>query len=314
MTQKTMKPFAIWTAIFVLTLFFLAEGAAWSGATPQQASGKAVTGQIPPKPGIPAAKPPLSQSGKAIASKTGDTNPNSSPSSCPLTLAAGPKGDIRDIRGPIHIPDPLVWLFYGLGGILLLLLAFAIWKWLRKKHVLHSKKAFEIAFEELEKAKALMTPEMAERFSVMVSRTIRTYIEKRFQMTATRKTTHEFISQVAAEPSSELNQHHEPLRKFLDHCDLAKFARQTFSKDQMRKMHRSAWRFVEETRPQPEEEKRDKSASPMKDVTAAEQTIKNSISGRKRFFRDRFKCGFKCFTSTILKSCGCWSCFRSWPF
>ena len=251
MTQKTMKPFAIWTAIFVLTLFFLAEGAAWSGATPQQASGKSVTGQIPPKPGIPATTPPTNPSGKAIASKTGDANPNSASSSCPLPTAAGPKGDIRDIRGPIHIPDPLAWLFYGLGGILLLLLAFSVWKWLRKKHVLHSKKAFEIAFEELEKAKALMTPELAERFSVMVSRTIRTYIENRFQMTATRKTTHEFISQVAAEPSNALNQHHEPLRKFLDHCDLAKFARQTFSKDRMRKMHRSAWRFVEETRPQP---------------------------------------------------------------
>ena len=251
MTQKTMKPFAIWTAIFVLTLFFLAEGAAWGGEAPQQASGNAVTAPIPSKPGTPAVKSPLSSSGKAIASRAGDANPNSSPSSCPLPIAAGPKGDIRDIRGPIHIPDPLIWLFYVLGGMLLLLLAFAIWKWLRKKHVLHSKKAFEIAFEELEKAKALMTPEMAERFSVMVSRTIRTYIETRFQMTATRKTTHEFISQMTAESSSELNQHHEPLRKFLGHCDLAKFARQTFSKDQMLKMHRSAWRFVEETQPQP---------------------------------------------------------------
>ena len=251
MTQKTMKPFAIWTAIFVLTLFFLAEGAAWGGEAPQQASGNAVTAPIPSKPGTPAVKSPLSSSGKAIASKAGDANPNSSPSSCPLPIAAGPKGDIRDIRGPIHIPDPLIWLFYVLGGMLLLLLAFAIWKWLRKKHVLHSKKAFEIAFEELEKAKALMTPEMAERFSVMVSRTIRTYIENRFRMRATRKTTREFMAQMATESGSELNLQRKPLREFLCYCDLAKFARQTLSHEQMKKMHQSAWQFVDKTRPQP---------------------------------------------------------------
>ena len=225
MTPKTMRPPAVWAVLFILGLFFPAEGMAWSAATthstPQQALSNTVAAPIPSK------------------------------SSCPISLSTGPGGDIRDIRGPIHIPDPRLWVFYALGGILLLLLTWIAWKWFSKKKPLHSKKAFEIAFEELEKAKALMTPEMAEKFSVMVSKTIRTYIENRFKMSATRKTTHEFITQVAAEPSSELNHHSEPLREFLVHCDLAKFARQTFSRKQMQKMHRSAWRFVGETRPQP---------------------------------------------------------------
>ena len=225
MTPNTFKLPAVWAIPVLLAFFFLADGLAWgalsSNSVTQQPLSNVVSAPIPSK------------------------------SSCPLALSTGPKGDIRDIRGPIHIPDPRLWLFYTLGGILLLLLAWAAWKWFSKRQLHRSKEAFEIAFEELEKAKALIAPEMAERFSVMVSRTIRTYIETRFQMTATRKTTHEFISQMTAESSSELNQHHEPLRKFLGHCDLAKFARQTFSKDQMRKMHRSAWRFVEETRPQP---------------------------------------------------------------
>ena len=179
MTSNTFKQPAVWAIPVLLALFFLAEGLAWGAA-----SSNSVTQQ------------PLSN---VI------TAPIPSKSSCPIDLSTGPKGDIRDIRGPIHIPDPRLWLFYALGGILLLLLAWAAWKWFSKRQSHRSKEAFEIAFEELEKAKTLMSPEMAERFSVMVSRTIRTYIENRFRMRATRKTTREFIAQMATEPVSELN-------------------------------------------------------------------------------------------------------------
>ena len=225
MTSYTFKQSAVWIIPFLLAFFFLADGLAWSAV-----SSNSVTQQ------------PLSNVISA---------PIPSKASCPLSLSTGPKGDIRDIRGPIHIPDPRLWIFYVLGGVLLLLLAWMVWKWFNKRKLHHSKEAFEIAFEELEKAKTLMSPEMAERFSVMVSRTIRTYIENRFRMRATRKTTSEFMTQMATEPVSELNLQSKPLREFLCHCDLAKFARQTFSHEQMKKMHQSAWHFVDKTRPQP---------------------------------------------------------------
>jgi len=225
MTSYTFKQSAVWIIPFLLAFFFLADGLAWSAV-----SSNSVTQQ------------PLSNVISA---------PIPSKASCPLSLSTGPKGDIRDIRGPIHIPDPRLWIFYVLGGVLLLLLAWMVWKWFNKRKLHHSKEAFEIAFEELEKAKTLMSPEMAERFSVMVSRTIRTYIENRFRMRATRKTTREFMTQMATEPVSELNLQSKPLREFLCHCDLAKFARQTFSHEQMKKMHQSAWHFVDKTRPQP---------------------------------------------------------------
>ena len=225
MTSYTFKQSAVWIIPFLLAFFFLADGLAWSAVSsnsvPQQPLSNVISAPIPSK------------------------------ASCPLSLSTGPKGDIRDIRGPIHIPDPRLWIFYVLGGVLLLLLAWMVWKWFNKRKLHHSKEAFEIAFEELEKAKTLMSPEMAERFSVMVSRTIRTYIENRFRMRATRKTTREFMAQMAKEPVSELNLQSKPLREFLCHCDLAKFARQTFSHEQMKKMHQSAWHFVDKTRPQP---------------------------------------------------------------
>ncbi len=255
MTPNTFKQSAIWAVLIPATLLFLTEGMAWSAigtqSAPQQPSGNTVTAPIPLKPETSIKVPATNPAGQVISPQTATSNLNGTPSSCPLSLSTGPKGDIRDIRGPIHIPDPRLWLFYALGSILLLFLARAVWKWFKNRTLFRSKEAFEIAFEELEKAKALMKPEMAERFSVMVSKTIRTYVEKRFGMKVTRNTTHEFITQIAAKPSSELNRHSGPLREFLGHCDLAKFARQTFSEEQMGKMHRSAWRFVGETRPQP---------------------------------------------------------------
>ncbi|MBT3258288.1 MAG: DUF4381 family protein [Deltaproteobacteria bacterium] len=225
MTPNTFKLPAVWAIPVLLAFFFLADGLAWgalsSNSVTQQPLSNVVSAPIPSK------------------------------SSCPLALSTGPKGDIRDIRGPIHIPDPRLWLFYTLGGILLLLLAWMVWRWFNKRKLHRSREAFEIAFEELEKAKTLMKPEMAEGFSVMVSRTIRTYIETRFRMRATRKTTREFMAQMATESGSELNLQRKPLREFLCYCDLAKFARQTLSHEQMKKMHQSAWQFVDKTRPQP---------------------------------------------------------------
>ncbi len=282
MTQKTHKNWAVRTIPLLLLFFLWCSGLAWSGASTQSTPGQVpkVTAPIPSNPGIPITGPPASV---ATSPKTSVSSLNGA--ACPVDLSTAPKGDIRDIRGPIHIPDPRLWLFYVLGGILLALLAWGAWKRFGRRRSLSAKAAFEIAFEELEEAKTLMMPEMAEAFSVMVSGTIRTYIENRFKMRATRKTTHEFITRVAAETASELGPHSEELQDFLVHCDLAKFARQTFSREQMKRMHQSAWRFVEATRPQPVKEAK-KNAST---VNATAESGKSRVKGKGRFFKDRFK-------------------------
>ncbi len=285
MTSNTLQKRAVRIIPLLLLFFLWCSGPAWSATstqpTLQQVPNNKVTAPIPSKPGFPT-------KGPAAGVATSPNKPGASlnGAACPLDLTTGPKGDIRDIRGPIHIPDPRLWLFYALGGILLAFLAWAVWKWLGKRQSLRAKTAFEIALEELEKAKALMRPEMAERFSVMVSGTIRTYIEKRFQMRATRKTTHEFIIQVAIDSTSELSRHGEALREFLLHCDLAKFARQRFSREQMEEMHQSAWHFVEETRPQPENEAKKKSAAAA-DGEAMAENGKDGIKGKLGFFKNR---------------------------
>lgn len=177
----------------------------------------------------------------------------SGPTAVPTSMA----DDIRDIRGPLHIPDPLLYLYYAVGVCLFLIGAAAAWRWLRRRKVLRAKLAFEIAFEQLKRAKALMKPEMGDEFSVAVSNAIRTYIESRFDLRVTRHTTEEFMARIAAEPSGDLCEYADLLHNFLEHCDLAKFARYTLTLDQMKEMHKSAWDFVDKTRPRPEEESAD---------------------------------------------------------
>jgi len=180
----------------------------------------------------------------------------SSSTAAPSSMAE----DIRDIRGPLHIPDPLIWLYYAGGACLLLIAATAAWRWFRRRKVLRAKLAFEIAFEQLERAKALMKPETGDEFSVVVSNAVRIYIESRFDLRVTRHTTEEFMARIAAEPSGDLGRYADILHHFLEHCDLAKFARYMLGLDQMKKMHQSAWEFVDKTRPRPEEKNADQKA------------------------------------------------------
>ena len=178
-----------------------------------------------------------------------------SPAAGHLDLSASAKGDIRDIRGPLHIPDPLVWLYYGAAGILFLLALAWFWRWVAGRKKTLEKLPFELALEQLEQAKAFMKPETAEKFSVMVSKAVRTYIESRFEMEVTRQTTEEFMRRVAADPSEKIKGYGDLLNGFLGYCDLAKFARYALTVKQMEDMLQNARHFVDATKPSPDDQK-----------------------------------------------------------
>lgn len=166
--------------------------------------------------------------------------------------------DIRDIRGPLNIPDPWLWLYWAGGASLLLLTAALVCRRLRKGKPFREKSAFEIAFEELERAKALMRPGKTEEFSVAISGAIRAYIEERFHLGVLHTTTEEFMWHLACNRPEALSEYSEMLEEFLAHCDLAKFARYDLSMDQMKEMYGAAWHFVDKTRPLPEDKTGDR--------------------------------------------------------
>ena len=114
-----------------------------------------------------AANGPASISGNApnlVMPQPTKSQPGQLQPSPPTAVPSSMVDDIRDIRGPLHIPDPLLYLYYAVGACLFLISAATAWRWFRRRKVLRAKLAFEIAFEQLKRAKALMKPDMGDEF------------------------------------------------------------------------------------------------------------------------------------------------------
>jgi hypothetical protein len=165
----------------------------------------------------------------------------------PATPASLMSEDIRDIRGPKHIPSTWLWPLWLTGGAMLAGLLYAGWRWNRRRALIAALLPYEIALAKLEEARRLMQPENAREFSITVSEIVRHYIEVRFQVWAARRTTEEFLHDVVDQSDAMLTNHRELLEDFLRHCDLAKFARWILSVEEMENMLQSAHSFVLKT-------------------------------------------------------------------
>jgi hypothetical protein len=154
--------------------------------------------------------------------------------------------DIRDIRPPIHIPYGWLWAAYTGGGLVAVALLFGAWR-LYRRHAVTEKSLYQLTLEKLEAARELMEPLKGYQFSIAVSEIIRVYIENRFSVRAAHRTTEEFLHDLMSESHEELIAHQPVLAEFLEHCDLAKFARWHLSVAQMESMYQSARAFVAET-------------------------------------------------------------------
>jgi len=168
-----------------------------------------------------------------------------------LALPSPTPADIRDIRGPVAIPVPWVVPALVAGGVLLaLLLGWLGRRWWRRRklRVPPPRPADEIALERLEAARGLIEPARAREFCFAVTEAVRFYIEDRFAVRAARRTTDEFLVDLVRTPTAGLAAHGELLGDVLRQGDLVKFARATLARDEMEALHRSAVRFVQETR------------------------------------------------------------------
>jgi len=86
-------------------------------------------------------------------------------------------------------------------------------------------------------------------FCIAVSDAARTYLEERFTFRAPERTTEEFLRELSA---SELlsKPQKESLGRFLESCDLVKFAKYEPGETELRELYGSAMRLVDETAPQ----------------------------------------------------------------
>jgi len=161
------------------------------------------------------------------------------------TLAAE---DIRDIRGPKYIL-PLWVILAALGGLVLLALAvYGIWRWVKRRRKPRVLLPFEQALQSLDAIRPLMQPASAREFSIAVSDIVRGYIEQRFDVTATHRTTEEFLRDLLETAKPALARHRGLLAEFLEQCDLVKFGGMSLSLQSIESLHASARGFVLETK------------------------------------------------------------------
>jgi len=158
--------------------------------------------------------------------------------------------DIRDIAPPVEIPDPLTWLWWGLGGLAFVVVALLLWFWLRKRAAqppaIPVVPAHVRAKQKLQDALGLIS--QPKPFVIAVSDAARWYLEERFNFRAPERTTEEFLNDLQRTDRLTRDQK-DSLGQFLTNCDLVKFAKYEPGETELRDLHASAVRLVDETEP-----------------------------------------------------------------
>jgi hypothetical protein len=158
--------------------------------------------------------------------------------------------DIRDIKPPVEIPNGWGWLWWVLAVLATAAVVIVIWRWLQKRKanipVEPPVPAHVRARQKLEQALALIA--QPKPFVIAVSDTARTYLEERFDFRAPERTTEEFLRELGG-TDLLLPEQKASLGNFLSSCDLVKFAKYEPGEAELRGLHNSALRLVEETEP-----------------------------------------------------------------
>jgi hypothetical protein len=149
----------------------------------------------------------------------------------------------------VDIPNPWLWVWWTLG-ILLVCAALFFWRrWLKKKIEATPARVVpphERARQKLQQALGMIYEPLP--FTILVSDTIRVYLEERFNFRAPERTTEEFLYELQNTELLTPDQK-QSLGEFLSRCDLVKFARYEPTETELRDLYDSAVRLVDETEP-----------------------------------------------------------------
>jgi LPXTG-motif cell wall-anchored protein len=158
-------------------------------------------------------------------------------------VASGPEEDIRDIRGPKFLLPAWILPAVIAGVAILVLAVYFFWRRRRNRRA-RILLPYEIALQRLEEIRTLMQPARAREFSTAASDIVRSYIEQRFAIGVTRRTTEEFLRDLLEVANTSLARHQSLLGEFLQQCDLVKFAGMALNVQNMEALGQSARAFV----------------------------------------------------------------------
>jgi hypothetical protein len=164
-----------------------------------------------------------------------------------VSALAEAEEDIRDIRGPKAVPGSWMLPAVVVGLSAVALCAYALSRRRRSGRRPRRLTLSEQALERLESTRPLMRPATAREFGIAASEVIRNYIEKRFDVIATQRTTEEFLQTLLQSSNETLVRHRSLLEEFLRQCDLVKFAGASLAVTDMESLFKSARGFVLET-------------------------------------------------------------------
>ena len=102
---------------------------------------------------------------------------------------------------------------------------------------------------DLEEAKVFQARGQGRLYMDRASQILRDYIEQRFAIKTTRKTTREFLYSLGGRTGSELNNYKAELQSCLEQADMAKFAHQVQDERNLLVMEQAVSTFVHSTRP-----------------------------------------------------------------
>lgn len=146
-----------------------------------------------------------------------------------LTSPAWAQQAEEDIRGAkplieVAAPQPKsAWPMMALIAFIALLVIAGIWWWLKRRSR-HLQTAEEKARQELGDLKQNGGGMSPGDFALAASQVVRVFVERKFGLAAPKRTTEEFLTELATAKNESLVSRMEPLRGFLRSCDMAKFA------------------------------------------------------------------------------------------
>jgi hypothetical protein len=164
--------------------------------------------------------------------------------SAALLLAQNAGQDIRDIRGPIALPELLPWLLAGAIALAVALLVLGVIKFVRarRRRPLSPYRAAALRLRELANTSAALPP---DQLAEQLSGALRAYVEQRFGLRASKRTSEDFLAELCRAEHAKLAAFRPELERFLGACDLAKFAGRRLTDEQRVALCADALRFVE---------------------------------------------------------------------